>query len=119
MLAWLFFYWSIAQVIESAIIAQGKVRWLFGYDFFSLACTIAGLTWAVIDDMTLVQLALVRVVTGSSAMIILLLATFRQRLRLLLPLCALVGILTSVLVVSFLLVHCLHQRHIHLSNSLC
>ena len=102
-LAWLFFYWSIAQVIESALIAQGRVKWLFGYDLFSLICT-SGLAWAVLD-MTLFQMALLRVITGSLAMLILLFATFRNRFRFYYR-CSHCWECRGVLVVTFSFIQC-------------
>lgn len=81
----LFFYWCIVQVLDAALIAMGKVQFLFLFDFLSLATVASVLMWAVVHEHSLLQLAWARSITGLVLSLILLVGLFSGHLRLLIP----------------------------------
>lgn len=84
-LIYLFVYWSILSVLESAVVAAGKVRVLFYFDVFSLLFITLSMLYGVINNFELEDLAWTRVVSGVIPTLILLIYSFRTNLAALKP----------------------------------
>lgn len=91
-LIWLFFYWSLVQVAEMALLAIEKVKVLFIFDVLSLLAIFAVLSLASLENPTILLLAWIRVAIGFLSTLLLLLWMYRGRLKLLIsPVKILVG----------------------------
>ncbi|GLX82095.1 oligosaccharide flippase family protein [Thalassotalea eurytherma] len=62
--AFLFLYWVYWLLVEQALVGQGKVKLLFWFDFISLALTIFCLLVLLSQRQQIVEVAVLRVVTG-------------------------------------------------------
>lgn len=92
----LFFYWSIVQVMDAALIAMGKVQFLFMFDLLSLVTVAIALAWSVSHEYSLLQLAWARSVTGLATALILLVWLFAGHWRLLVPVVLLCFVIAGV-----------------------
>ena len=72
----LFFYWCVVQVLDAALIALNKVRFLFVFDFLSVTAIALSLAWAVFHDMDIVQLAWARAMSGLASALVLVVCVF-------------------------------------------
>ncbi|MDO6566335.1 oligosaccharide flippase family protein [Alteromonas sp. 1_MG-2023] len=98
-LSFLFLYWSMLHVVETALIAQSKVRLIFYFDLFSL-CFIAGsLIVGVNYSLNIYELAWIRVVTGLLGSLILLVKLFEGYLK---QLVSVVWIFLLIVIVSYI-----------------
>lgn len=80
-LSFLFLYWSLLHVVETAFVAQSQVRLIFIFDIFSL-CFIAGTLIAGVSlSLSVYEIAGLRVITGLMASILLLLYLFKGYMR--------------------------------------
>lgn len=104
----LFFYWCIVQVLDAALIAMGKVQFLFMFDLLSLATIALALGWSIANEFSLKHLAWARSITGLIMALMLLVWFFKGHWRLLTPvvlLCVLiVGFTVAAMVPAWLLV---------------
>lgn len=75
----LFVYWSVLQVVETSLVAQGRLRLLFWADVVSLL--IIGLALFVVLDKSpdLTSIALVRAISGALATLILMIVAFSAK----------------------------------------
>ncbi|WP_420933490.1 oligosaccharide flippase family protein [Alteromonas sp. A081] len=91
----LFFYWCIVQVLDAALIAMGRVQFLFTFDLLSLVTVALALAWSVSHEYSLLQLAWARSVTGLTTALILLVWLFAGHWRLLMPIVLLCAVLAG------------------------
>lgn len=85
-LAILFFYWCIVQVLDAALIALDKVRFLFMFDMLSLGVVTAALLGGLYYGVSLVELAWCRALAGLLTAFTLLIWLFIGYWRVLKPL---------------------------------
>ncbi|WP_334064114.1 oligosaccharide flippase family protein [Alteromonas genovensis] len=81
----LFFYWCVIQVLDAALIAMGKVQFLFVFDFVSLTSVLIALVTAIWLELDLLHLAWVRSISGLLLAILLLVWMFKGNGKLLRP----------------------------------
>ena len=95
----LFFYWCVVQVLDAALIALNKVRFLFVFDLLSVATIALSLAWAVSHDMNIVQLAWARGLSGLVVSLVLLVFVFYgffSQLKPLVSLCSIILVITLI-----------------------
>ena len=93
----LFFYWCIVQVLDAALIALDKVRFLFLFDVASLAVVGLTLLMAIFYNATLTELAWYRALSGLFTACVLLIWVFIGHWRLLK---ALLRLVTTIIVIT-------------------
>lgn len=95
-LAILFFYWCIVQVLDAALIALNQVRLVFVFDVLSLALVALALLWALSNQLSLFELAWARAVAGLISALVLLGWVFSGYWQHLKPLLMLAIVITSM-----------------------
>jgi len=95
----LFFYWCVIQVLDAALIAMGKVQFLFVFDFLSLTTILLVLGAVVWGELDLLHLAWARSISGLLLAILLLVWIFRGHGKLLRP--------VALLFITFVVAACL------------
>lgn len=81
-LSLLFFYWSIAQVFETALLAQGKVKIIFYYDLISFLLSALSLLFVIVGRYELEYYALARAIAGIISVIFLLFFLYGSKIHL-------------------------------------
>lgn len=101
----LFFYWCVVQVLDAALIALNKVRFLFVFDLFSMAAIALSLAWAVFYDMDIVQLAWARALSGLASALVLVVCVFFGFFSQLKPLVSLSSIILVITLIQLFLIN--------------
>ncbi len=93
----LFVYWSILQVVETSLIAQGRLRLLFWADVVSLLIIALALFSVLGNSTELTSIALVRAISGTIATLVLTVVAFSAKPREMIS----IGLVSIGLVVIF------------------
>ncbi len=84
-LSLLFLYWSLMQVVETALVAQGKVRLVFVLDTLSLITITSGLLIGILSELSVTDIAWIRVILGIISCLIATLVVFASNFKYLVP----------------------------------
>ncbi|WP_181406619.1 oligosaccharide flippase family protein [Alteromonas mediterranea] len=94
-LAFLFLYWTLMQVIETALIAQGRVQLVFAFDCISLLFIVVSLLSVLSYSDSVFDVAWIRVLLGVITCMTITLVMFKENTRHLYPVlticCGMVG----------------------------
>ena len=93
-LSFLFLYWTLLHVVETALIAQERVKLIFYFDLFSLALITTSLLIGVYLSLSIDELVWVRVGSGLFGTLTLLGVLFSGHMQRLTPV-VLVGVVVS------------------------
>ena len=98
-LSFLFLYWTLMQVIETALIAQGRVQLVFAFDCISLIFIVVSLLLVLSRSGSVFDVAWIRVLLGVITCMTITLIVFKENARHLYPvLTTCFGIVCAVLV---------------------
>ena len=84
-LVFLFLYWTLMQVIETALIAQGRVQLVFAFDCISLLFIVVSLLSVLSYSDSVFNLAWIRVLLGVISCMTITLVMFKKNTRHLYP----------------------------------
>lgn len=101
-LSMLFVYWIIMLVIETCLIAQGKVRFVFFIDIISLATICFGLYLCILSEASIATFGWVRGGAGLAIAILLVVYIFKRSLSTLLQLSTSLFLILTATMMSIL-----------------
>lgn len=84
-LVFLFLYWTLMQVIETALIAQGRVQLVFTFDCISLVSIVLSLILVLSLSGSIIDLAWIRVLLGVVSSVMITIVLFKKNIRHLYP----------------------------------
>lgn len=96
-LSFLFLYWTLMQVIETALIAQGRVRLVFTFDCISLLSILVSLILVTVQSESVINVAWIRVLLGVITSFIITFVLFKENVKHLYPvLTCCIGLICAV-----------------------